>query len=129
VNPADYCILLAEDDFVLRHVIAHSLNRVGYCVIEASNGREAMQRAAEHDGTVHALITNVTMPEMDGHELARELKKSRADLKVLIVSGVDEKDFPPDARAHDFVLLKPATPPRVLAELERLLHGDRSQKQ
>ena len=121
---SDYCILVAEDDILLRCATTRSLSRMGYCVIEAANGREAMELAARYDGTVHVLVTNVQMPEMDGHELARELKKSRPHLKVLIVSAVHEKDFPPDALAHDFALLKPATPQSVLSEVERLLRVD-----
>jgi CheY-like chemotaxis protein len=122
-----FCVLVADDDFILRYATTRSLSSIGYCVIDAANGREAMLRAAEYDGTVHVLVTDVEMPEMDGHELARELKKVRPHLKVLIVSAVHEKDFPPDARAHDFALLKPATPESVASEVARLLGVDGSQ--
>jgi two-component system, cell cycle sensor histidine kinase and response regulator CckA len=121
---SDYCILVAEDDSILRYITTRSLRRIGYRIIEAANGRKAMLRAAEQNGTVHVLVTNVRMPEMDGHELARELKKSLPHLKVLIVSAVQEMDFPPDARAHDFALLKPVRPESVVSEVARLLQID-----
>ena len=120
----NHCILVAEDNALLRYSTVRSLSSKGYCVIEAENGREALRLAAEYDGAVHVLVTNVQMPEMDGHKLARELKKSRPHLKVLIVSAMDEKDFPPDAKAHDFALLKPATSDSITTQVERLLRPD-----
>lgn len=50
---------------------------------------------------IHVLITNVDMPGIKGHELASQLKVKRPDIKVLIVSGDDEDDFPPEAHSHD----------------------------
>jgi DNA-binding response OmpR family regulator len=58
---------------------------------------------------------------MDGHELARELKISRPDLKILIVSAEHEDEFPPQARAHDNALLKPVHSHTLLAKVARLL--------
>ena len=70
MDPSDYCILLAEDNAILRYVASKTLSERGYCIIEAGNGREALQREGEYDGRIHVLITNVDMPGMRGHELA-----------------------------------------------------------
>ena len=119
--PTDYCILVAEDNEILRYVTSKALSRRGYCVIEAADGNEAMQREAEYDGNIHVLITNVDMPGIKGHDLARQMKAKRPDMKVLIVSGEDERDFPQEARSHDSALLKPVTSETILETVARLL--------
>lgn len=80
-----------------------------------------MKREAEYDGMIHILITNVDMPGIKGHELAFKMKAKRPDIKVLIVSGDGEEDFPPDARSHDFALVKPIEPQKILSTVESLL--------
>jgi two-component system, cell cycle sensor histidine kinase and response regulator CckA len=122
MNPNDYCILVAEDDDAIRYVTSRALSQHGYCVIEAGDGREAMQREAEYDGTIHLLVTNVQMPGISGHELAGQLKQKRPDLKVLIVSGDDEINFPPEASSHDAALLEPVDSATILMKVAQLLH-------
>ena len=117
------CILVAEDNRVLRYVAAHLLSSHGYCVIEARDGLEALERDAEYDGVIHLLVTNAEMPEMDGHELAFKMKKKRPNLKVLIISGSHEKDLPPEARGHDFGLIKPVDMKLILEKVQYLLQG------
>jgi len=74
MNSTDYCILIAEDNEVLRYVTSKALSGQGYCVIEASDGKEAMEREAEYDGKIHVPVTNVDMPGIKGHDLARQMK-------------------------------------------------------
>jgi DNA-binding response OmpR family regulator len=120
-DPDKCCILVAEDDSILRYATTRALSRQGYCVIEARDGKEALQRADEYDGTIHVLVTNVEMPEKNGHELARELKEKRPDLQILIVSGSDEPDFRPEARQFADALMKPVTSEVLLAKVHELL--------
>ena len=49
--------------------------------------------AAEFDGTIHLLVTDVIMPNMNGHELADKLSVSRPDMKILYVSGYSDNDI------------------------------------
>ena len=122
VEPSNYCILVAEDNAILRYATSRVLSERGYCVLEASNGHEAMKLEAEYDGIIHVLITNVDMPGIRGHELASQMKAKRPDIKILIVSGDDEDDFPPEARSHDSALVKPVDSAAVLSTVDRLLH-------
>ncbi len=126
MNPNEYCILVAEDDALIRYTTARTLSAQGYRVIEAKDGQNAVERAAKYDGAIHVLITNVRMPNMDGHELARRVKAMIPGVKVLIISAHHEKDFPPEAHSHDFALLKPVMAESVLAKVADLLqqHGD-----
>ena len=129
MDPTDYCILVAEDNEILRYVTATALAGRGYCVIEAGDGNEAMQREAEYDGKIHVLITNVDMPGIKGHDLARQMKLKRPDIKVLIVSGDDEREFPPEAGSHDSALMKPVASETILQAVARLLKDFKDLKQ
>lgn len=80
------CILLVEDSEVLREMIALELDALGYEIVEASNGVEAMQVAKER-GAVDLLVTDVVMPHMDGVELSERLSERWPDLRVLYLSG------------------------------------------
>ena len=61
------------------------------------------------------------MSGIDGHTLARESKRKRPDLKVLILSSHREVDFPDGANGHDRALVKPVPPRIVLSQVEELL--------
>ena len=80
-------ILLAEDSDPLRAMAREYLESVGYTVLEAVSGKDALQRAKEFDGTIHVLLTDVVMPEMSGPELAEQLTLHRPGTKVVFTSG------------------------------------------
>jgi DNA-binding response OmpR family regulator len=124
-DPDKYCILVAEDNAILRYVTTRVLTERGYCVIQAKDGKEALERADEYDGAIHVLVTNVEMPEKNGHELTRELKEKRPDLQVLIVSGHDEAEFPPETRHVADALMKPVSTDVLLAKVHELLKRHR----
>ncbi len=104
------CILVAEDDPILRYASVKVLSRAGYRVLEAADGIAALRIAEQEASDLHMLVTNVYMPGMTGHELAREVKKLRPDIVVLVISGQNESEFPPEAHAHADALLKPVEP-------------------
>jgi CheY-like chemotaxis protein len=80
-------ILLAEDSDPLRAMAREYLEGVGYKVLEAGSGKDALQRAKDFDGTIHLLLTDVVMPGMSGPELAEQLALRRPGIKVLFTSG------------------------------------------
>jgi two-component system cell cycle sensor histidine kinase/response regulator CckA len=86
-QPGSKQILLAEDEPVVRNLLQRLLHSWGYRVFSARNGQEAMEIAAEHKGTIDLLVSDVTMPEMDGPELAEKLKAERPRLQVILLSG------------------------------------------
>lgn len=124
MTPSEYYILVAEDNALLRYATVHALSKRGYNVIEAYDGVDALRAEAKYDGAIHLLITNVQMPNMNGHDLARKIKIKRPDMLVMIVSGENEPDFPPDAAKYAEVLLKPVTPETLLCKVDGLLGGD-----
>lgn len=81
-------ILLVEDYAIVRTVVAGVLRGLGYHVVEAENGRQAMERWQEHDGAFDLLFTDMVMPEgLSGLELAERLRARKPSLKVIIASG------------------------------------------
>ena len=92
MHAADYCIVVAEDDEVLRYCTARLLRDHGYKIIEARDGAEALELLEKCDEVVHLLVTNYDMPRLNGVELARKLRAKHERLLVLMISGSDLVD-------------------------------------
>ena len=101
--------------------MCRELSQGGYCLLEASDGSEALGRANEYDGAIQLLVTNVRMPKMDGHELSRAIKVVRPDIKVIIVSAHNEEDFPVAADSHDFAFVKPVCYEALMRKIREML--------
>ena len=80
-------ILLLEDEAALRELIHEWLAEMGYTVLEAKSGAEALKISKSHTGSIHLLLTDVVMPGMSGRELAERLAPARPAMKVLFISG------------------------------------------
>lgn len=80
-------ILIAEDHDQVRGFSESVLRALGYEVLTARDGEEALKVAAEHTGPLHLLLTDVAMPRMNGRDLARNLAAKKPGLKVLFISG------------------------------------------
>jgi two-component system cell cycle sensor histidine kinase/response regulator CckA len=80
-------VLLVEDDDQVRSILTSILETQGYHVIVASNGTEALKIAAQDNGLIHLMMTDVVMPQMSGRELAEQVSEIRPDMKILYMSG------------------------------------------
>lgn len=80
-------ILLVEDEKSILELTRRMLESLGYSVLDAATPGAAIQLAEKHAGKIHLLLTDVVMPEMDGHDLAKRLLSLYPDLKRLFVSG------------------------------------------
>jgi signal transduction histidine kinase/ActR/RegA family two-component response regulator len=80
-------ILLVEDEAPVRNLARQILTGLGYKVLVASDGVEALEVQAGHDGPVHLLISDVVMPRLSGGELARRLLERLPALPVVFFSG------------------------------------------
>ncbi len=87
LRPGTETILLVEDEEGVRKIARISLETQGYKVLEAASGTDAIQRATQHSGPIHLVITDVVMPEMGGGKLAEVLRSRHPGLKVLFMSG------------------------------------------
>ncbi|HEY1960598.1 MAG TPA: ATP-binding protein [Polyangiaceae bacterium] len=79
-------VLLVEDDDDVRATAACALRKLGYRVIEAANGGEALL-ICEHESQIDVLLTDVVMPYLDGPALAERLARTRPEMKVVCMSG------------------------------------------
>jgi two-component system cell cycle sensor histidine kinase/response regulator CckA len=116
-------VLLVEDEGLVRRMAARALGEAGYQVLEAENGRAALELAARYGPRIELVLTDVGMPEMDGHELARRLEELRPDLPVVFLTGWGERDHrsdpaPATVRA---VLRKPFSPDSLVQAVEQVL--------
>jgi two-component system cell cycle sensor histidine kinase/response regulator CckA len=80
-------VLLVDDDDQLRPFCRDWLDENGFRVLEAKNGLEALLVAANHDGAIDVLITDLEMPRISGTELARVFKAIWPTISVLYLSG------------------------------------------
>jgi DNA-binding NtrC family response regulator len=80
-------ILVVEDEEEVRKLVARSLKKQGYRVLEASQGKEVFPLCEEQGGPIHLMVTDVVMPEMTGVELAKHIKQVYPEMKVLYMSG------------------------------------------
>jgi len=86
--PGSEKILLAEDNHVLRDLMARQLEELGYQVLQAANGIEGLEVFSEHKDHPPVLaIADVALPLLGGREMARLLRKSSPGLKILHTSG------------------------------------------
>jgi two-component system cell cycle sensor histidine kinase/response regulator CckA len=80
-------ILLVEDEEEVRKLAVRLLERQGYKVLAASDGDEALLVCEQHKDPIHLMLTDVVMPGMNGHELAKRLESLHPEMKVLYMSG------------------------------------------
>jgi CheY-like chemotaxis protein len=85
-------ILLAEDDEALRTLGARVLGLLGYRVLVARTGKEALQIVADHTGPIDLIATDVVMPEMNGSQLVEKVLEARPGIRVLFMSGYTDDE-------------------------------------
>jgi signal transduction histidine kinase len=84
-------ILLVEDDMGVRELLRRVLPKLGYTLLEAGSGQEALRLLADYPDPVHLLLTDVVMPGISGKTLAEEVSRARPDLKTLFMSGYTDE--------------------------------------
>ncbi len=80
-------LLVVEDDPSILKLTGTILTGLGYCVLSAGTPTEALHLAEQHAGSIHLLLTDMVMPEMNGWELAEQLQTFSPSLKRLFMSG------------------------------------------
>ncbi len=118
-------ILLVEDEDPVRTLVLGVLRSRGYQMLEASRGDDALKICQRYPGPINLVITDVVMPHMNGRELAKRLRDSHPEAKVLYVSGytddaVVQHGILEEGAAY---LQKPFTPEGIVGKVRELLHA------
>ena len=123
--PAGETILIVEDEEALREVTERILVRSGYRVIAAADGAAALAAAAEYDGEIHLLLTDVIMPHMLGTQVAEKLLFLKPDTEVLYMSGYAQPVLTSrGALSRDAHLIeKPFSSAKLIAQVAHLING------
>ena len=116
-------VLVVDDDAGLLRLTARILAKAGFSVLTAADGLAALAALAAHPGPVALVVTDVIMPVMGGHELARRVPETRPETRILLMSG-----YPGDVVLPDGMLLsgapflaKPFTAAEVTAKVREVL--------
>jgi len=117
-------ILLVDDDTLVRDSLAIALESAGHVVVTAANGDEGLQALV--DQRFDAVILDMLMPEREGIETIREIRKTDKTLPVLAISGGDKTGWSDYLRMASALgatdtLAKPFTASELLRRVERLL--------
>jgi two-component system, cell cycle sensor histidine kinase and response regulator CckA len=117
-------VLVVDDEEAIRHVVRYILEKRDYHVTEAGSGREAIA-LIDGGAPIDLLMADLAMPEMGGDEMARRIRATRPDLKVLYVTGhigqlMDERPLLWQGEAF---LEKPFSAAGLLEAVSLILYG------
>jgi PAS domain S-box-containing protein len=119
----DETILVVEDHSDLRLLTVSILEGLGYNVLSAAHGAEALERSRNHAGPIHLMITDVVMPGMNGRDLAQRMAELRPGMTVLFTSGYTANVIASQGVLESGVayLPKPFTPAQLAQKVHSML--------
>ena len=119
-------VLVAEDEPMVRSVMARTLRDSGYTVLEASNGREALDLLEQRGGAVNLVVADVVMPGMGGREMTARLAERWPQVPVLFTSGYTGLDVVRRGlleEGREF-LQKPLAPEALIRKVRQLVSSE-----
>ena len=134
------CILLVEDEALVRSMMKRSLEDAGYRVVEAGTAAAALERFTQSTELIHLVLTDVVMPGGSGRELADRIAELRPATPVLFTSGYTDGDIQRRGLLTPGMAFinKPVTPEALVRAVQELLadrrtdvqtsHSERSEK-
>jgi CheY-like chemotaxis protein len=92
MGPISGTVLVADDEDMVRDLCKSMIERLGYKVMTACDGEEAVKIFRENASEIVCVILDLTMPRLDGMAAFDELRHIKADVKVILSSGYDERE-------------------------------------
>jgi len=86
-------ILVADDEALVRNLVALLMQQDGHFVLSAADGYEGLELSRQYPGTIDLVITDVQMPRLNGADLCAHLLEERPGIKVLVMSGADMSEI------------------------------------
>ena len=123
-------ILLVEDEDMVRNVIRVTLEKHGYRVLEARNGKEALKIGEQPPGPIHLLLTDVIMPGLNGPDVAARLRPLLPEIKILYMSGyAADILLGPETQETDAAFLsKPFRHAELLQKIREVLENSQTEQ-
>ncbi len=113
-------ILVVDDEAEISASLQERLTMEGYHVLTASDGRKGLQ--AYHEQRVDLVITDVLMPELDGLEVVRSLRRLDTAIPIIVMSGGGDRDLDFLIEATEFGATRTLSKPFRLEELVLMVH-------
>jgi two-component system cell cycle sensor histidine kinase/response regulator CckA len=115
-------VLLVEDEPALRVLAVESLKKLGYTVLQAGNGLEALAVVEQHPARIDVVVADIVMPRMGGPELIEKLRAKRNDFAVIFMTGYTEASVLENARIGSGAVLlnKPFSVDGLAAKINEL---------
>ena len=123
-------MLLVEDEQLLRDLLARSLRRLGYTVMPAADGQEAVDCFEQHGADIDLVVMDLIMPRLSGREAATRMLAARPDLKLVLMTGyAPEAEPTADLLVPGRIVLlqKPFVASDLAAQMRALLDGSTRQ--
>ncbi|MDQ6995873.1 MAG: response regulator [Mariprofundus sp.] len=116
-------ILIVDDEPVIREIAHAILEDVGFDIIEAVDGKQAVELYRQHQSDISAVLLDMTMPKMDGKACFVELRKINPDVRVLLSSGYSEQDITELFAGLDLAgfIQKPYLPESLQQQMDEIL--------
>jgi CheY-like chemotaxis protein len=116
-------IMVVEDEPAIRKLIYSILKPLGYNVLQAGNGMEALEQTLEYTGKIDILLTDVIMPKMSGRELAESFMVIKPDTKIIYMSGYTDNEIARHGVLEDGVILiqKPITAGKLMSKISECI--------
>ena len=117
--------MVVDDEEAVRMVCARLVESFGFQAIEAADGQEAVDIFAQKPDAITLVLLDLTMPNMDGQEAFRELRRIQPEARVLLMSGFNEQEVSARFTAPGLggFLQKPFKPEQLRAKLREILEG------
>ena len=118
-------ILLVEDEEPIRIIAKALLKKIGFTVVEAVNGKEALELYQKNVTDITLVMTDMGMPVMDGYELFHELKKLNPELPIIVSSGYGDAEVSSRIDIDDIagLISKPYNPNQLREVLKGIVEG------
>jgi PAS domain S-box-containing protein len=116
-------VLLVEDEELVRMMLVEVLKSVGYAVLDARHGADALALGEQYREPIDLLVTDMTMPGFSGSELARRLGEKRPAMRVLFISGYTDQEAGQWGKLNQPIqfLQKPFHPDAFMAKVRQIL--------
>ena len=123
-------ILVVDDEPVVRSLVGRMLRQWHFPVVEADNGRAALETARRLQGELRLVITDLSMPGMDGYQFASAFSPLYPDVPILFVTGKCPNELMGDLSGmQDHLIFKPFRPDALLDAVSRVLQPGSSQRE